>query len=152
MDIEKIIKVSVEKLLSKDSFLLKSDVNERTITHRLAIYLEECFSDWNVDCEYNRDRFDTKKLDLFKVRLNSDILKLVTVYPDIIVHKRGTKDNLLVIEVKKSSNKNEDTIKFDNLKLKEYKRQLGYQYTFFIEIGTKNDIGEYKISEINTPI
>lgn len=51
------------------------------------------FPKWNVDCEYNRVKYDFKKVNG----------KLVN--PDIIVHHRNTFVNLLVVEVKKSGNK-----------------------------------------------
>ncbi len=53
-DIEYILKKALDMLLSKDNYIIKIDVNERTITHRLARYLEDYFPDWNVDVEYNR--------------------------------------------------------------------------------------------------
>jgi hypothetical protein len=76
--------------------LYAADGNERSITHHLAIYLQQEFDCWNVDVEYNRDDHDIKRLrDLRDVPSDA-------VYPDIIVHRRGTNyDNFLVIEVKK---------------------------------------------------
>jgi hypothetical protein len=57
-----------------------------------------------------------------------------TVYPDIIVHRRGTDHNLLVSEVKKTiSHIPKD---FDLYKLREYKHQLGYSYALFLNFIT----------------
>ena len=55
------IKNAYRKLLKNDSCLLAVDANERSITHRFAIYLEDEFPDYNVDCEYNRECADIKK-------------------------------------------------------------------------------------------
>ena len=44
---------ALELLLSQDSFLILNNVNERSISHRLACYLTELFPDYDVDCEYD---------------------------------------------------------------------------------------------------
>ena len=132
--INQAIRAALVTLLRSDSELLIFDVNERSITHRLAVYLEEYFPGWNVDCEYNRDHEDPKRLDLQRRDTNSADTQATTVFPDIIVHKRGTDQNLLVIEMKKSSNPEGD--EFDFQKLNEFKGQLGYQFAIFIEVGT----------------
>ncbi|WP_315979777.1 hypothetical protein [Aliamphritea spongicola] len=55
------------------------------------------------------------------------------MYPDIIIHKRKTNKNLLVLEFKKTSSRVSD--KKDFMKLREYQRQLGYKHALFIEFG-----------------
>lgn len=144
-EIKKKIDLSIELLLERDAHLLRTDANERSITHRFALYLQEEFSEWHVDCEYNRNRDDTKILQIPQnlrkhlVPSRTDDTKGRTVFPDIIVHHRGTSDNLLVIEVKKSTSQiSED---FDMLKLREYKNQLGYNHAIFI----KFVVGEYNV-------
>jgi hypothetical protein len=49
---DKIIR-AYRMLLSRDSYLLVADVNERSI-HRLAMYIQEEFPEYDIDCEYNR--------------------------------------------------------------------------------------------------
>lgn len=138
------------KLAEKDSYLFFNNVNERTLCARLAIYLEEEFAnekenlEYNVDCEYNKDfnakpgfvkRLDSNKLrELSGRKVDSDDSNGVTVYPDIIIHKRGKNENLLVLEVKKSTNRDNRVIDIE--KLKAYKEELGYTYARFIEFGT----------------
>ena len=134
------VRTAIELLIRKDAHLLKIDVNERSITHRLALHLQDAFKGWDVDCEYNRNRYDTKKLFIGNdVRITvetiqSDDEQGKTVYPDIIVHHRDTDQNLLVVEVKKTTShvpKN-----FDLDKLREYKRQLGYSHSLFLSFVT----------------
>jgi len=93
-----------------DKDLLLIDVNERSITHRLGIYLQEQFPEWDVDCEYNR-LIDNKKQMVLTKRLKAKIgettpedTQAKTVYPDLIIHHRISTENLVVIEVKKSTN------------------------------------------------
>jgi hypothetical protein len=81
------------RFLERDLGLIQDRANERSVTHRVAVYLEERFPDWNVDCEYNRQGLHgNPKVDpMGRKRL-----------PDIVVHRRGTADNLVVIEAKPS--------------------------------------------------
>ena len=133
---------SIRRLLDRDFFLLQADVNERSITHKLAAYLRAEFPDWDVDCEYNRDRHDPKRLDLpLRDNVSSDDVHAHTVFPDIIVHHRNTGGNLLVIEVKKSSNREDDT--WDCRKLLEYQRQLGYTHAAFIRFDVDDQAGRW---------
>lgn len=141
------------KLLSKDSHLFEMDANERSITHKLAEYLQNEFTEWNIDCEYNRNGINSKKLNSFKKKIDSNDTNAVTVYPDIIIHHRGTKNNLIVIEAKKSSrDKNLDK---DEEKLKAYLNDLNYKFAFKIEFPVENDFKNVKtddcyIEEIKT--
>jgi hypothetical protein len=128
--IEKAIKEALDRLLTADFDLLKYDANERSISHRLAVYLEPLFPGWNVDCEYNRDLDDIKRLELPIKKVRTDDLSAKTVYPDIIIHKRGSDNNLLVIEMKKSSNP--DKGDSDRTKLQAFKSQLGYTFAVFV--------------------
>jgi hypothetical protein len=57
-----------------------------------------------------------------------------TVFPDIIVHRRGSGRNYLVIEVKKSTNP--DSRETDFEKLQGYKAQLGYRFALYLEFAT----------------
>ena len=105
--------------------------------------MEEVFEDYNVDCEYNRDGPEVPK------RLTYDIEEIYkkqgqlgkydikdtdakTVYPDIIVHKRKEKNNLIVIEAKKDNSKTSKEI--DMEKLRKYKKELGYKFAIFLLI------------------
>lgn len=88
---------ALQKVQSQDELLLKLNASERAVAHRLAVYLEEMFLGYSVDCEYNlQDMGDIKNLSYTK---NG-------IYTDIIVHHRGNNDdNLLHIEMKKTSNR-----------------------------------------------
>lgn len=125
-DVERRLRSAYGKLLQEDRVLLELDANERSITHKLAEYIQEEFVGWHVDCEYNRDGHRSKR-----VRLDHDIppadTDAQTVYPDVIVHKRGTPNNLLVIEAKKSTTA---SVSMDRAKLRAYKSDLEYRFAF----------------------
>lgn len=138
-NIEAKIHRAISELLNHDSHLLQFDVNERTLSHQLAIHIKKEFPDWDVDCEYNRNHDDIKRLRLPKEKVDSDDTFAQTVFPDIIIHHRGTDENFIVIEIKKSSNPQSPDR--DIQKLNAFKSQLGYQYAIFI----KFNVGEDKI-------
>lgn len=134
------IEQALMKLKDRDSILLEYNLNERTISHKLGIYIENIFTDYDVDCEYNRISSNCKILDMVPKKYVDDDTKAITVYPDIIVHKRGNNDeNYIVIEIKKSTNNSPEEIDYDKRKLKEYKSQLGYKFAIFINIATGSD-------------
>lgn len=79
---------ALERLYDHDLQLIHLEVHERTTAARLAIYLQEEFPLWNVDCEYNRDGVNAKRIQEERI------------FPDVIVHRRDTQENLLAIEMK----------------------------------------------------
>jgi hypothetical protein len=139
--IKSILNNAIDELFQKDSQIIFKwyNLHERSITHRLAIYIENQFknTDYIVDVEYNRMRnkysddvignLIGKNLDLAKYDKEAS-----NVYPDIIVHKRDTNNNLVEIEVKMEW-KNEKK-EFDYMKINEYITQLDYKYGVFIEL------------------
>lgn len=58
--LEKAVRAAINLLFEKDAFLLRRNVSERAITHRLALHLTHFFPFHDVDCEYNSD-IDAKK-------------------------------------------------------------------------------------------
>src|SRR6266700_110417 len=141
--IQQRIHKAVEKLGLHDAYLLRIDGNERSITHRLAMYLQDEFEGWDVDCEYNRDHHSpdhVKRLQPYTDSIRADDTDAKTVFPDIIIHHRGTTDNLLVIEVKKSTNQESD--ERDEQKLQAFKEQLTYRYALFLRFNTGRNIQE----------
>lgn len=51
------------------------------------------------------------------------------------MHRRGTRQNHLVLEFKKSTSRVDRRI--DLRKLQGYKQQLGYEHALFVEVGTE---------------
>ena len=130
------MEIALKKLSGQDLFLIQANTNERTISHKLAEYLQDEFSDWNVDCEYNRHGNEVKRIELPTNNINWDDTEAKTVFPDIVVHKRNSdRNNLLIIEIKKSSNTMNR--QFDENKLKAFtKEPYSYLFGLFLEIST----------------
>lgn len=200
------IRAGLKRLFIDDDHLLKENINERSITHRLAMYYQEHFPDWHVDCEYNRNLKLPKGVDLdvrllldrmadilswsidglgstrhlfnsddisFEERLflrdqlldperlkktEEDIIYFLLsprrgndiqkpVYPDIIVHKRGTKKNYIVIEAKKSTNTDRLSRAYDLLKLFAFITDSNYQYKrgYFIDLPCGDDYSKHRL-------
>jgi hypothetical protein len=128
------IESALNELRARDYFLLEADTNERSITHKLAEYLQQEFPQMDVDCEYNRHGRETKIIQVPRDNVNWDDTEARTVFPDIIIHKRGIDEsNLLVVEVKKSSNP--QTREFDRIKLMAFTAYpYNYQFGLLLEI------------------
>lgn len=132
---------ALEQLLEDDAHLLMVDANERSISHRFGMHLQKELRDYHVDCEYNRTGVNPKRID--HIYLDTDIHDTdgKTVFPDVIAHIRGHKQNYLVVEFKKSSSTvNSD---FDFKKLRGYKgdKRLNYEYAIFIELAVNGQAG-----------
>ena len=117
-----------------DSQLLEINVNERTISHKLAEHIQEKIQGLSVDCEYNRHQGLVKKLCITHGDVDIEDIDAKTIFPDIVIHKRNTDDeNLLVVEIKKSTNKQNrdfDLSKIESLTIEPYH----YKFGLFLEI------------------
>jgi len=149
------IKNATNILLQDDRWLIDNDLSERSISFRLGYYLQNEFSDYSVDCEYNGNPDDLrnrKKINIIRGELerlgllkDTEIDENVTrtVFPDIIIHKRGTNyNNIAIIEMKKSTNKTSHD--YDFIKLQHYTSDdaangLCYKVGIFLEIHCGNN-------------
>ena len=131
--LEELIKKSLDDLYQNDHDLLKRKVAERDLTGLFAHYFrnnmkDTAIAEYNVDCEYNRDGYGMKKIDG------------TLVYPDFILHKRGTNEsNLLIIEFKTwwNSDNREDIEKLKAMMSEWYRYQ--YQYGYSIILNQERD-------------
>jgi hypothetical protein len=140
---------AIAQLIENDKYLLQIDANERAISHRLGLYLQLLFEDWHVDCEYNRDLDNPKRLKTYEsvFDANQRVWNIaqtdsITVFPDIIIHKRGTHNNLLIIEIKKTTS--HISSDFDYFKLKEFKYDYHYPHALFLKLITRRSYDECK--------
>jgi len=103
------LNTAISRMIEHDFELLEDCAGERSIAHRLAVYLEHEFPGWHVDCEFNRQgeegERDPKRVSpglphLPEFRAGQGT---ADVTPDVIIHRRRKTWNLLAIEVKPSS-------------------------------------------------
>lgn len=120
--IKELFEKSVNSLYSNDSTLIDLKM-EQASQARIFYYMQrdienldeyKILREYDLDCEYNH-LGNGKKTTLRKLKGSK---------PDIVLHKRKRKDNLLVIEIKiNKSNEN------DIIKLEDYTNQKGnYSY------------------------
>ena len=125
--------IAVQRLLEQDIYLLDVNASERSIAARLAQYLQEHFTDKNVDVEYNRMGDAPKRVAWSEDKDD--------VYPDIIVHVRGPGNNLLAIEIKKDSNPEPKDKDIRKLRAYRQDEDLRYQHALFMRFGVKAGAG-----------
>src|SRR6185312_13639604 len=149
MEVKEHILRAYRHVLAKDAHLLKVDANERSITHRFAIYIEHEFPEFNVDCEYNRKGLDVKRLPSFGIDPRTIERLGINLYPDIIVHHRGTDNNFVAIEAKPSPKNapckkpQERECDCDRCKLRAYRADLKYQHTFYVVFPVETEFEKF---------
>ena len=133
-EIESVVTRAIDRVIATERELLDRNVSERALTHHLARFIcDEIRAPFVVDVEYNRHLDDPKRMVLAPRRALDDELRATTVFPDIIVHVRGTDaHNLLVLEVKKSH----DDLAYDERKLRAFREQLQYQHAAHVILGS----------------
>ena len=138
-DLRDHLEKALRELVERDAELFTWNVSERCIAARLAHYLQNQIDDLSVDVEYNRVARTPKTLNLPEecaktLGDNNEPL----VIPDIILHHRGPDGpNLLVIEVKKSTNPCSRNC--DRLRLHAFRGQLHYRFGALIEFETRRE-------------
>lgn len=138
------IMAAIGRLLEIDRHLLEVGANERSITARLMLHLQAEFPKRDVDCEYNRNEFEPKRMEHLGLYPDQEDDEAQTVFPDIIVHQRGDNDhNHLVIEVRKSNSRLDP--RNDCTKLQDFIDQLDYEYAVFLVIGVHGNAGLFEM-------
>lgn len=125
---------ALDALLEHDGHLLRVDANERSLTHRFGMYLQAALPDWHVDCEYNRNGPDPKRIVLGERLVDIADTDGKTAYPDVIVHIRDTDRNHLVLEFKKTSSRVGDQDDFAKLGAYKHDPRLCYAFAIFVEL------------------
>ncbi len=123
-DVKEKIREAVREFEALDhDALLKVNVYEPTISHRIAVYLENLFREMNVDYQYSQSLATAKKSGADnKIR------------PDIIIHKRLSPDNCVIIEIKKGG-RGSTAARLDIKKLENaVAGNLGYDLGVFIGV------------------
>lgn len=148
------IKESLSDLYEKDNYLImineslhhdrnqhqRYHVGERAIVFRFGHYLQnrldldKDFRKYNLDCEYNRNGAQQKKL------------YGRGTYPDVILHERGSNDhNIMVIEFKGYWNSNQSR---DRKKIRGFTDDNGeYKYSVGYTVLLGRDLNEVVIEE-----
>jgi hypothetical protein len=102
IELDKVV-VALKEFYAHEAFLFEHDLGERTLTHRLALHVERQFPDFEVDCDFDRLGPRTLNMPRGSIVSTDDHLGK-SIYPDVVVHQRSVPNNLIAIEVRKTSN------------------------------------------------
>jgi hypothetical protein len=94
---------AISQLLQRDD-IAQADPGERALVGELPALLAGRFPGWSVNIEWDRYEQEVKRL---RYRLDDiDFEREAPIVPDLIIHRVGKKENLLVVEVKRAINRN----------------------------------------------
>lgn len=140
------IKACLRILYATDAELFKRNRNEAVsewcLAFRLAMYLQEAFSDYFVDHDFNSD-ITAGVASSGKHLIEGERGKFV----DIIIHKRIATGNIVCIEVKKWNNTSECDSENDVRKLKALTKNHGYGHGFHLILGKTREQTKWTIYE-----
>ncbi len=126
-----IFKNSNEKFLKEEKENIKRNVSEENICQNLANYLRDTMKEMKIDGYYADAEFDRND-DMIKAIID-DQMKIIKIKCDIIVHSRGKnkqQDNLIAIEMKKSTNgkkRKEDRERLQYMTRNSYYNEINYE-------------------------
>ncbi len=147
---QQIISEALKEVVSEELYCeVAYDMHEVALCHRLAFHLENSkkFDGYLIDCDYNRSGINVKRSERNVKRHPREKVKNCGFRPDIIVHKRGSDDdNLIMIEAKKASATRPQKRKAKKRLIchaKEYK----YCYAFYVEF-PRECVQEDSVKEI----
>ncbi|MDI5922791.1 hypothetical protein QLQ86_18665 [Halomonas sp. LR5S13] len=146
-DVQATLGRALAKLTTRDASLLSTEANERTIACRLAFYLQAELPHWDVDCEYNCWAATGQRKGHTIVTTTSETTNARTIYPDILIHHRDSREHLAIIELCKSSfphGKHQDV-----KKLRHCLAKLGCRHAFHLEVGVGEAVGENRIEPLH---
>lgn len=113
---------AVKELLADEGYRY-ANPGEQAVTGRLSSLMESHFPEWSVCPEWNRKNQEEKMLHY---GLEGEVAKLRSIRPDIIVHRIGNTDNVLVVEAKRIENRKDAA---DKAKLRAMTDPVGgYSY------------------------
>lgn len=130
----------LDKLYSNDGVLLSRNngngLCERCLLFRFALYLQEQFNNYFVDCDFNSSNIGGSERSgkpITSLNGQSSTKRFI----DIIVHKRtfNSEDNFICFEVKKWNNYTSDDLTKDKNNLKVLTSKYGYKYGFLLIFG-----------------
>jgi hypothetical protein len=135
-EIEQLLKRALQSVVENHAKLFTLNVSERALTHQFALAIRQFTpASYDVDVEYNRHFDNPKRLNLPRRKASDREIRATTVFPDIIIHRRNTDENLLVLELKKP---NED-LDYDELKLAAFIMELGYLHAAHVILGLNSN-------------
>ena len=148
MDVVDRLNLALKRLGERDSALLDDEASERSIACRLACHLQPLFPDWDVDCEFNCWTTSGQRKGHLVVAITSDATEARTIFPDLLIHRRGHDERLAVIELHKSTQR--QTRHRELKKLHHCQTRLGSRHALLIEVGVGEARGEHRLEALSS--
>lgn len=146
--LRRIIRRCLDELYQVDGFLFRRNagrgVCERCLTFRFAHHLQNKFTQYFVDCDFNSSfttEFDSQGRIIRRERSGKAIRNLNDTetkrFIDIIVHKRDydSRNDFICFEIKKWNNDGHRERNKDYLNLARLTTDYGYFYGFHVVLG-----------------
>jgi len=127
----KLFEEANEQFLKYEKANIKRNVSERNLCQNLANYLRDNMKKFGIKGYYADTEYDRNQ-NMVKTIINNE-MKIIEIECDLIVHSRGEniqQDNLIAIEMKKSTNmqkRNEDRERLKYMTKNTYYNEITYQ-------------------------
>ena len=127
----KLFEEANEQFLKYEKVNIKRNVSERNLCQNLANYLRDNMKKIGLEGYYADTEYDRNQ-NMVKTIINNE-MKIIEIECDLIVHSRGEnvkQDNLIAIEMKKSTNmqkRNEDKERLKYMTKNTYYNEITYQ-------------------------
>ncbi|PXX96447.1 hypothetical protein [Halomonas sp. LBP4] len=141
------LNLALKRLGERDAALLDDEASERSIACRLACHLQPLFPDWDVDCEFNCWVDPRQRKGNLVVATTSDATEARTIFPDLLIHRRGHDERLAVIELHKSTL--QQSRHRELKKLRQCQSRLGCRHALLIEVGVGEARGEHRLEALS---
>jgi len=135
-ELARVLVLALEALFQNNVHSLTVDASERHLAAEFAGYLKAQGllapdgKPWHVHVEYNRQGAKVKTIH-----------GVQNVTPDVILHRAGTPQNFLAIELKKGSEAEPDADDMEKLTTYRLPHELGYQHALFLRLGVAKEAG-----------
>ena len=149
VEIKNKIKTCLQKLYQNDSILFERNKGkglcERCVVFRFALYLQEEFSSYFVDCDFNSASVNGWPVS-GKPITNLDQTSTKR-FIDIIVHRRTFNQfsDFICFEIKKWNNNDRKTSAKDKNNLRILTSEYGYRYGFYLMLGKTREKTKWDI-------
>lgn len=153
-DQEKVIEINPKRFLEQMASYLEMENVDMLNKEKWTSYLKEHEDISQSDIDNLKSQLTDphliydEELDVVSLVLEMENKEQIikTIFPDIIVHQRGTANNFVVVEAKKSTNHNKQGRLYDLVKLFTLvdSEKFKYQYGFFVNIPAGNDLVRHK--------
>lgn len=128
---------------------------ERCLVFRFALYLQEAFSGYYVDCDFNshsETTLESNNRTVHRPDRNGKPIQnpdgsITNRFVDIIVHRRsfGRNNDFICFEIKKWNNTNAVKTNKDKNNLQVLTSEYGYCYGFYVVFGQTIEGARYEI-------